>query len=153
FGVALVALFLVFFLWRYASDWQRDFTRVRHLFPFLALALGIHAAIGRGSMALIEVLLKNIKFPFDRPETLWYLIPAASGALLVALLANDRIATVYSMFAAAVFAIVFDWNLSYAIFVLITHLTAVYGLSKYHSRTALMRSGAVIGFAGAAAVA
>jgi hypothetical protein len=104
-------------------------------------------------MVLIEVLVKNLEFPFDRPETLWYLIPTASGALLVALLANDRIATVYSMFATAVFAIVFDWNLSYAILVLITHLTAVYGLSTYHSRTALMRSGLVIGFSGAAAVA
>lgn len=153
FGVTLVALFMVFFLWRYSSDWKRELRRVPHLFPFLALALGIHAAVGRGAMALIEVLVKNMEFPFDRPETFWYLIPAASGALLVALLANDRIATVYSMFAAAVFAIIFDWNLSYSLFVLITHLTAVYGLSKYHSRTALMRSGLVIGIAGAAAVA
>jgi hypothetical protein len=90
-----------------------------------------------------------MKFPFDRPETLWYLIPTASGALLVALLANDRIATVYSMFATAVFAIVFDWSVSYAIFVLITHLTA--GLRSQqvplaHGAHAL---GAVIGFAGA----
>lgn len=153
FGTLLIMAFFVFFLWRFASDYQRDYRRIRHLFSFLVLALTIHATLGRAAMGLIDLLVKSLEFPLDRPETLWCLIPMASGAVLVALLANNRIAIVYAMFASAIFGILFNWNLPYALFVLLTHLAGVYGLAKYRARAALMRSGLTIGFVGAVVVA
>ena len=152
-GMVLVVAFMVFFLWRYASDHRRDFKAVQHLFAFLALALITHAALARGALFVIDRLVINLHFPFDRPETHWYLVPAAAGAVLVTLLAGDRIATVYSVFASAGIAILFDWSLPYAVFTLLTHLAGVYGVSKYRMRTALLKSGLIVGLAGAALAA
>ena len=151
-GMLIIAFFLTFFLWQYAHETQRDFKRIRYLFPFLVLTLLLHAALARAGMGVVNLLVKNLEAPFDRPLTLWYLIPTASGAVLVALLASDRIATAYSLFATATFALLFDWNLSYALFALLTHLAGIHGLIAYRTRTALMRSGLVIGITGAAVV-
>lgn len=152
-GTLLVVVFLTFFLWRYAMDYRKEFTRVRHLFSFLVLALATHAALARGAVFLIDRLVVNLHFPFDRPETHWYLIPVASGAVLVTLLAGDRIATVYSLFASVTLAILFDWNLPYAVFALLTHLAGVYGVSQYRARSALLKAGVIVGLAGAAVAA
>jgi putative nucleotidyltransferase with HDIG domain len=152
-GTLLIILFITFFFWRYAIESQRHFKRIRRLFPFLVLTLLLHAALARAGIGLVNLLVKNLEFPYDRPQTLWYLIPTASGAVLVALLANDRIATAYSLFATAFFALIFDWDLSYVMFVLLTHLAGIHGLTAYRTRTALMRSGLIIGFSGAAVVA
>ncbi len=138
---------------RYARDAQPFYSRIRHLFPFLAFILVLHAALCRAGISLAELLARNLESPIDRPETLWYLIPAAAGAVLVTLLANHRIATVYSLFACAVIAILFEWSLPYALFALIAHLAGVYSVTHYRTRTALLRSGLAVGLAGAAAVA
>src|SRR5262245_44552894 len=152
-GMTLVLSLIVAFLWRYAIDTKREHRRVRHLFPFLAILLVLHAAIGRAGMALSGLLARNLDAPFNRPESFWYLVPVAAGAVLVALLSNRRIAMVYSLFATAVISVVFDWSLTYALFVLLAHLAGVYTLGRYRTRAALLRSGLAVGLTGAAAAA
>jgi hypothetical protein len=149
-GISVVGLLLIFFLWRYAADSRREPHAPRHLFPFLILTVLIHTGLARGGLYLIVRLAPTLPFPFDRPGSHWYLIPVASGALLVRLLAGVRIATVYSLFASLVLAVLFEGSLAYALFALCTQLAAVYAISSYRTRSALLRAGGVVGLAAAA---
>ena len=152
-GMLLISVLMIFFLWRYAADARREPTGVRHLFAFLVLTLAVHTAVARGSLFLVDRLSRTLDFPFDRPESYWYLIPSASGAVLATLLAGGKIGTVYSLFASLILAVLFDWNLPYAIFALLTHLAGVYGTRTYRTRSALLKAGGFVGFTGAAAAA
>src|SRR5262249_4171449 len=92
--------------------------------------------------------------PFNRIETLLYVIPAASGGMLAALLFSGRVAMVYTVFFSVPYAVLAGWDLRLLAFTLVTHFAAIFAARQYRSRTAVLKGGFVVGVVGAfAAVA
>ena len=96
----IVSLFLTFFLWRYApTGTRRAPAQVRHLFPFLVLApRGSTSRIARAALCADRASRRRTSTSRSTASRrTGTLIPAASGRLVSWLCSpDDRIATVYS---------------------------------------------------------
>ena len=90
--------------------------------------------------------------PFNHFASYPYLIPLGAGAILVSLLANGRIATVYSAFASLLFGAVNHWDPHLMLWAMLVQCAGVYAIATYRERAALLRAGLVVGGAGAASV-
>jgi len=148
-GLLVLAVALAFFLRRYATYHQRHFKRVRHLHALLASILLAMLALAQGILWIAEQVAPRFSPPFSEPGAYVFLVPVAAGAILVALLANGRIAMVYSTFAAILYGMVSGWDLPVALWALLTQWAGVYAITSYRERAALLKAGLVAGGAGA----
>jgi putative nucleotidyltransferase with HDIG domain len=148
-GLVLVAAMLAFFLFRYTRYHQRAFRKLEHLHALLVLVLISMLLLAEGIMWLARRLSDNLDAPFNQIGAYPYLIPLGAGAILVALLANGRIATVYSAFCALLFGAAQGWDAHLAMWGMIVQCAGVYAISTYRDRAALLRAGLVVGSAGA----
>jgi len=149
FGLAILVLFLAFFLYRYTRYHQRRFKKVKHLQPLLILVMLSTLLLGLGLLWFVQRLVDNLAFPFNEVDLYTYLIPVGAGSILVALLANGRIAMVYSAFAAILFGALTGWDFYRTVWALIVQWAGIYAISTYRERAALLRAGLVVGGAGA----
>jgi putative nucleotidyltransferase with HDIG domain len=148
-GVTLVAALLAFFLYRYTSYHQRAFKRVKHLHAMLVAILLTMLALAQGLVWIAEQVSHRFRAPFSDPSVYVYLVPIGAGAILVTLLANGRIAMVYSAFAAVLFGALNGWELPIALWALLVQWSGIYAITSYRERSALLRAGLVVGGAGA----
>jgi putative nucleotidyltransferase with HDIG domain len=149
--VALVVLsgLLAFFLYRYCTYHQRHFKRVRHLHAMLVFVLVTMVLIAQAIVWTAEQLAPRFKPPFNDPSASVYLVPFGAGAILVALLANGRIAMVYATFAAILYGALNAWDLPVALWALLVQWAGIYAITSYRERAALLRAGLVVGVVGA----
>ena len=148
-GLVLVAAMLAFFLLRYSRYHQRAFRRMKHLHALLVLMVISMLMTSEAVLWIARGLSDNLKAPFNQIEAYSYLIPLGAGAILVALLANGRIATVYSAFCALLFGAAHGWDGYLAMWAMLVQCAGVYAISTYRDRAALLRAGLVVGGAGA----
>jgi len=148
-GLLVLATFLAFFLHRYATYHQRHFKRVRHLHALLASILLALLLLVQGILWIAEQVAPRFAAPFNDPTAYVFLVPFAAGAILVALLANGRIAMVYSAFAAFLYGMLNGWDLPIALWALFTQWAGVYAITSDRERAALLKAGLVAGSAGA----
>jgi putative nucleotidyltransferase with HDIG domain len=147
-ALLLVVCMLAFFLYRYSAYHQRSFHKIRHLHALLVLMLLSALLLAQGILWLAGRLVGDLFSPFDQLGSYSYLIPVAAGAILIALLTNGRIATVYSGFAAVLFGALTGWDFHMMLWAVLVQLSGVYAISTYGERTALLRAGLVVGSAG-----
>lgn len=151
-GTGVLCALLIVFLWVYPR-YQRRRTRVSEtLFPMMALLLLVMMTTAWVMMWISSLLVERFEPPFDRLETLMYLVPVAAGGTLAALLFSLRIATVYTIFFSLPYAMLAGWDLRLLAFSLLTNFAAIYGAGHYRARTALMKAGGLVGVVGAATV-
>ncbi len=150
-GLVVTAVLLAFFLYRYASYHQRDFKRIRHLHALLVLSICSMLLLASGLLWVARQVVDQLAPPFDLVETYPYLVPLGAGSVLVALLANGRIAMVYSAFTALLFGMLTGWDTYRLAWGLLVQFAGIYAISTYRNRAALLRAGLVIGGAGAVA--
>jgi putative nucleotidyltransferase with HDIG domain len=150
-GLLLIAAMLAFFLYRYAHYHQRDFRKLRHLHSLMVLMLVSMLLLSDALLFLARRVADNLEQPFDRLDSYPYVVPLGAGAILVALLANGRIATVYAAFAALLFGAANGWSAHLMLWAMLVQCAGVYAISTYRSRTALLRAGLLVGGAGAIA--
>jgi putative nucleotidyltransferase with HDIG domain len=147
-GNVIVLIMLGFFLWRYASFHSRAFRGVQNLFGmlvFISILIGVLAWI---SGWIAEMVASGaLEPPYNHVDAYHYLTPVAAGAMLVTLLANARIAMVYSIFFSLLYGMLLGWNFHLTLFSLLSHFAAIYGVTHYQQRTALYRAGALVGLA------
>ncbi|MEE9217535.1 MAG: HDIG domain-containing metalloprotein [Acidobacteriota bacterium] len=151
-GFAILLSMLGFFLWRYARFHYRSFRGVENLFGmlvFVSVLLGIMAWFG--TWLSESIAIGAGAFPFDQVRAYHYAIPVAAGAMLVTLLANARIAIVYSIYFSLLYGMMLDWNFHLTLYSLLGHFAAIYGVTHYRQRTALYRAGALVGLVNFAA--
>jgi hypothetical protein len=96
-------------------------------------------------------IVDNLDSPFNLIGSYSYAIPLGAGAILVALLANGRIATVYSTFVALLFGAANGWDSHLMLWAMLVQCAGVYAITTYRERAALLRAGLVVGGAGAVA--
>jgi hypothetical protein len=151
-GTAILLILLVFFLWRYASFHTRSVRGVQNLFGMLVFVSLVMALVGTAGVWLAESLADTARrFPYNDPHSYFYGIPVAAGAMLVTLLANARISMVYSTFFSVLFGMLMRWEFGLMLYSLISHLAAIYGVTHYRQRTALIRAGMLVGLVNACA--
>lgn len=140
---------LAIFLQRYAVHHQRRFRRVFHLHALLAGTLLLTLLVARGILWVAKEVTERFPAPFGDPGPYGYLPPLAAGTILVALLANGRIAMIFSVFVAVLYGAMQDWDALRILWALLVQWTAVYAITTYRERTALLRAGLFVGAAGA----
>jgi len=150
-AVFVLLVLLAFFLQRYARYHQRGFRKLEGLHALLVQVLVATLLLGQALLWVAGKLADDFGSPFDRVESYPYLIPVGAGAILVALLANGRIAIVYSAYAAILYGALTGWDAYHALWAFVAQLAGVYAVTSYRERAALLRAGLVTG--GAAAVA
>jgi putative nucleotidyltransferase with HDIG domain len=148
-AILVVASLLGFFLYRYASYHQRGFRKLRHLHALLVLVTLSMLVLSRAILWLAGLVVDDLGEPFHRLGSYTYLMPLGAGAILVALLANGRIATVYAAFASLLYGAVHGWNPYLMLWATFVQLAGVYAISTYRERSALLRAGLVVGGVGA----
>jgi putative nucleotidyltransferase with HDIG domain len=148
-GLALITCMLAFFLHRYNSYHQRGFRKLQHLHGLMVLMLLGVALLTQGLLWVAGEVVDGLSTPFSLLTTYNYLVPLGAGSILITLLANGRIAIVYSAYMAMLFGAMRDWDFHVALWALIVQLCGVYAISTYRERAALLRAGLVVGGGGA----
>jgi putative nucleotidyltransferase with HDIG domain len=148
-GLLFMVCMFAFFLLRYCRYHQRGFRKLEHLHALVVLMLLSMMLLTQGILWLARELVDNLAFPYNQLSGYAYLIPLGAGAILVALLANGRIAIVYSAFAALFFGAINGEDFYAAVWAMVVQLSGVYAISTYRERAALLRAGLVVGGAGA----
>jgi len=148
-GLLFVASTLAFFLFRYTRYHQRNFRKLEHLHALIVLMTISMLALSSGLMWLAREVADNLTYPFNQIDLYTYLIPLGAGAILVALMANGRIATVYASFTACLFGAANDWNAYLMLWALLVQCAGIYAITTYRERAAFLKAGLIVGGAGA----
>src|SRR5262249_15216619 len=95
---------------------------------------------------LFDTLASSLRLaPFSDPLVYRYMVPVAAGSMLMTLLVNARVAMTFALFSVPLCGVLAEWDLPFALFSLLSNLAGIYGLTAYRQRTALIKSGLVIG--------
>lgn len=148
-AMVLIVSVLAFFLHRYSSYHQRGFRKLRHLYALMVLMLLSTLLVAQGLLWLASKAVDGLPSPFSLLTAYTYLVPLGAGSILVALLADGRVAIVYSVYVAVLFGALRDGDFYVALWALIVQLCGVYAISAYRERAALLRAGLVVGGGGA----
>ncbi len=152
-GVAILLMLLAFFLWRYASFHTRSFRGVQNLYGMLVFVHAIMALISVLFVTLADAIANSAEaFPYNQVQSYYFGVPMAAGAMLVTLLANARISMVYSIFFSLLYGMILRWDMPMMLYSLLSHFAAIYGVTHYRQRTALIRAGLLVGLVNAMAV-
>jgi putative nucleotidyltransferase with HDIG domain len=150
-GLLFIASTFAFFLYRYTRYHQRYYRKLENLHALLVLMVLSMLALSSAILWIASEVVDNLVYPFNQLDTYTYLIPLGAGAILIALLANGRIATVYSAFAAFLFGAANEWDAHLMVWAMLVQCAGVYAISTYRERAALLRAGLVVGGAGGVA--
>jgi len=137
---------LLFFMSRYVFFYQKSYKDQRHLFALMVVVIVLGLYIDQGFVWLYEHVVDTLKVePYGNPAFSRAMMPLAAGAMVITLLTNARVGMAYALFYVPLFGMMMEWDLTLLLFCLISNLAAIYGISTYHQRTALIKAGIVLG--------
>jgi hypothetical protein len=142
---------MLFFIARYVFFYQRANRNERQLFALMIVALVLSLAVDRGALWLLDSVVKGLPGGGD-PIAIRTLVPVATGAMLVTLLANPRVGMAYALFYVPLFGMMVEWDLRFTLFCLFSNLAGIFGVATYRRRTAPAKAGLVLGAVNAVAV-
>lgn len=153
-GTALLVGLAVVSLWRYTVHYRRRFRyqRVRWLYLLTLTVLVGMVVLIRLSLFLGEAVGSSMtREPFSVVAAYRFAVPLAAGAMLVLLLVDTQVAWAFAgVFALVVGAVTQDLTLT--LYALVGSFVGVYGMSQYKQRTALVRTGLLVGSVNVVAV-
>jgi hypothetical protein len=150
-SLGLVSSLLGFFLFRYASYHQRHFKKVKHLHALLVLVQLCTLLLAQALIWVAGKVVLGLPGPLNDVQLYPYTVPLGAGSVMVALLANGRIAMVSSAFTATLFGAANGWDPFLMTWALLVQCAGVYAISTYRERAALLRAGLVVGIVGSVA--
>jgi putative nucleotidyltransferase with HDIG domain len=145
-GNLLFTTLLLFFMSRYVFFYQRSYRRERHLFALMVVVMVIGLIVDRAFMWIVEHVVDTLQMmPYADPSFYRFMMPMAAGAMLMTLLGNARIGMAFALFYVPVFGMMMEWDPPLLLFCLVSNLAAIYGITAYRRRTALIRAGILLG--------
>jgi cyclic-di-AMP phosphodiesterase PgpH len=142
----LFTCLLLFFMSRYVFFYQKSYRNERHLFALMIVLTVLNLLIDQGFVWVYGHVVGNLKVePYADPALARAMMPVAVGAMLTTLLANARVGMAYALFYVPLFGMMTGWDLPLVLFALISNLAAIYGISAYQRRSAIIRAGLVVG--------
>lgn len=152
-GNLLLLSLLLFFMSRYVFFYQKSYHRERHLFALMVVIMVLGLLLDYVFQWLVERVVDNLHVePFANAEFYRFMIPMAVGSMLVTLLVNARVGMAYALFYVPLFGVLMEWDLALLLFCLLSNLAAIYGITAYLQRTALIKAGILLGAVNAVAV-
>ena len=131
--LAIVA-FLMLFIARFFSQWKTTDLNRKKLFRVTSITLFVSAVIYRISLFLFPLILKNTSVEINyHISSIYFAIPFAFGALIMAFIFNLQSAIIYSFINSILAGIICDWSIKIVIYVFISNLVVSYGI-KYYGR-------------------
>lgn len=131
--LAIVA-FLMLFAARFFSQWKTTDLNRKKLFRVTSITLFVSAVIYRISLFLFPLILKNTSVDINyQISSIYFAIPFAFGALIMAFTFNLHSAVIYSFINSILAGIICDWSIQIVIYVFIGNLAVSYGI-KYYGR-------------------
>ena len=110
---------------------------------FCALTVLILFLITMASRVVAEEIARG--FGFMRPRILFFIIPVATGAMLISIFQGFRIAVTFSVILAFLAAVVVRGGIDFFMYFLIGNLIAAYGVRNCRDRGTLIRAGLNVG--------
>ncbi|HEX8910572.1 MAG TPA: HDIG domain-containing protein, partial [Anaeromyxobacteraceae bacterium] len=146
-GAALLVTVLLVLLWRYARRNVAGFRPTRKDALLLAGTLLGSAVLAAAGLGVGEAL--HDRFPRFSPETFFYLVPFAAGAMVVRSVLSAEVALLFAVASAALVGLVASNSLFFGVHALLTSVAAAGLVSRTRDRAGLFRVGAAVGALGA----
>jgi hypothetical protein len=143
-GFMLVVLIMGTALHYPVRQWNPRSHDLRTTLLFLALTVLLQFLLIRFGLIISDAVARA--FPVLSAQDCFYAIPFVTGSMLVALLINDRIAVLFSVFSAFITGFLFDSRIIIPLFSLMGSLFAVYQISAAKQRSAFFVTGLLLGF-------
>ncbi|PKN36737.1 MAG: hypothetical protein CVU62_13480 [Deltaproteobacteria bacterium HGW-Deltaproteobacteria-2] len=150
-GFFFTSLFLsiVLYLWR-TRNWITTSARSNvDLFVFGIIALLQILFIKTGIFISLAV---NKAFPFLPPETCFFAIPFAFGAMTIAILINRNVAMIISVLTSLMIGFIFDEKIIFPLFSFLGSVAASYQIVRIRQRSVFLRIGLFLGIINMAAI-
>jgi putative nucleotidyltransferase with HDIG domain len=152
FGFFVVALVLVYALWRYFVHYQSRHRKIRNHTLLVLLVMVSQLGVVRLFTALADILSERVSLDsFRDPTHLYYAIPFACGAVLVTLLVDTNVG-IYSAMALASLVGLYYGDANPAAYAVLGSLAGIYSIRQYKDRAAILKAGITIGCVNALAV-
>lgn len=145
-GAVLVLGLLAVFMLRYVAFHRKTGRRERQLFALMVLTTVIALAVDRGFLWLFDHLVDSFRVePYANPALYRFMVPLATGAMLITLLVGPRVGVAYTLFYLPLLGMMIGFDVPLLLYGLIGNLAAVYGVTGYRKRTAPIKAGLVLG--------
>ncbi len=143
-GVFFVIILLSISFFRVAKRWQKPQIDTKGLLFLAATSILLIIIIKMGFFLADAV---NQTFPSISAEVFYFSIPFGVGAMLVAILINHNIATLFTVFTLFLVGILFDGNISMLLYFFVGSIAVVNYLRECRKRSAFFRAGLYLGAA------
>jgi len=149
-GISIILVLVLAALLRFTDSHGTELSRFRHLDSLIFMVLTLSLALTGLSMFIFDAVGGSLsRFPFNESSSWYYMIPFSFGALLLSLITSRHLAMMFAVSYSLLAALLLDGSFPLAAFSLAGSFVAVYGPIAYTSRTALMRSGLLLGLVNA----
>ncbi len=144
-GLYLAVLLFFFFIWRFLMQRPVDDISKPRQFVLLVATFVVMLVLTRILLFSFEILIENFSSsPFNDPLSSKLAIPFAAGALLVSLLLDANVGTIYALLFS-LFVGYLDQSPVLAIYCLISSLGAIYAVKQYRDRNAVLKASLIVG--------
>lgn len=150
--LALVAMSALLFiaLFQFATGYIKKFAREPKQLEAMGVLLLLALGLARLTVELSHPLSTGLGLGIQ-PSGLWYLVPFAGFAMLVRILVNSETAIVWILAASALFGVLMDQQVLFAVFFAVSGVTAAGALAHIRERVGVLRAGLLTGLVNAAA--
>ena len=142
-AVISIIILLAFSLFYPLTKWIPQSHDVKLTVYFLALTALTQFLFVRFGLLFSDAVVQS--FPQLSPRDCFFAIPLTIGSMLVAVLINNRVAILFSVFIAFVIAFLFEMNMTIPLFSLLGSLFAVSRLRNVRQRSAFFLTGLQLG--------
>jgi hypothetical protein len=148
-GLTLITILLFFTVHRFGKLNIRKYRPNNRDLLFLAMVFVFYFLLVK--IALVVSATLDAAFPTIEPETFYYLIPFAVGAMVVRIVLNSEVALIFNVMATLLLGIQFG-AAPILLFVFIGGVTAAHRVRHCKERSVIYRAGLHVGLVNAAAV-
>lgn len=142
-GYCLFSAILIYSIWRYLVFYQTRHRKIRNHMALILVIVACELLTIRLATALADILGERFR-QFHDPAVLYYGIPFAFGALLIALLVDINIGIVATV-VLAVLTGLFYGDVDLAAYLIVGSMAGVYSIRQYKDRAAILKAGVTIG--------
>ncbi len=149
-GISFILVMILAALLRFMESHRQAFSQFRNLDSLLFMVLTLSLALTGLSLFIFDAVGGSLsRFPYNNLSSYYYMIPFSFGGLLLSLITNRNLALMFAVAYSLLAALLLDGSFPLAAFSLAGNFMAIYGPIAYTSRTALIRSGLVLGLVNA----
>ncbi|MFH1625210.1 MAG: HDIG domain-containing metalloprotein, partial [Pseudomonadota bacterium] len=144
-GLILLVVLLSYIVYHFALKNFKEISVKNKDLLLISITLGAVVMLAKLGILICEAV--NNSFPFLPFDSCLYVIPIASGAMLICTVLNIRVALIFAVIVSILSAILFENRLEFFIYSFIGSVVAGHGVIQTRLRTTLIKAGGLVGLA------